>query len=71
MLLGAACFNAILRTTLCSFSALARRDDGDLHSFGALTATVQAQIQKGPALVGLKVEGSGASLAEGIGLAGP
>ena len=71
------CFSARRASTPCCARPYPRslrwrhRDDGDLRPFGTLTATAQAQIQKGPALVGLKVEGSGASLAEGIGLAGP
>ena len=47
------------------------RDAGDLHPFGALAALAKGQVQKGLALVGRRVEGAGASLGEGIGLAGP
>ena len=66
---GGACFNLTLPRTLSTLSALRGRGHHDLHLGRAPVAQAEAQVEKGPAWVGVKVEGQGASLAEGRRLA--
>ena len=69
--LGGACFNLTLPWTLSTLSALRGRGHHDLQLGRAPIAQAEGQVEKGLAWVGVKVEGPGASLAEGRQLASP